>query len=501
MTDEKSREEIIEDIENVLISAGAGSGKTSILVRKINWDLTNNATHYKIAAITFTKKAAKEIKDRLGGKAIGSFVGTNDSFVEQEIIRPFIRDALGSSYNDNFDVEYSKNKFDTSEEGLSILRNQNILSAFNDNKKNFKFQLALRILESSKAARQYLCAKFFKVFIDEYQDCDKDMHRLFMYLKDELRIKLFIVGDPKQSIYIWRGAAPEYFKGLISNPNDFNVYSLTNNFRCCSDIQNYSNLFYEETRHLFSERECVENVIGINDLGPISDILDNLTSNSNLLNIEEEIAILVRTNNQAQAILNELNECGYNFTYIPKTPLDNGTRNVVLLIELAKYAKNDRYSIYDVISELAGEYSSADVKEINDIIKVLKEQNIDEEQITKVLTELFYKLNIPMDINEVESFIEVIRVSDYDIAFDGSTHNHKIMTVHSSKGLEFKQVILFASDYRIYWNRDVNEHYVATTRGEEKMIVILDDNKYINHLQQLKGLCNLDSIEKVIKII
>lgn len=501
MSDERIREKIIEDNGNVLVTAGAGSGKTSILVRKIYSDLSSNKSHYKIAAITFTNKAAKEIKERLGGKLIGSFIGTNDSFVEQEIIRPFIRDAFGNEYTNNFEVEYLDNKFSTFTEGLNLLRNQHILATYDDNRKNFKFELALHILKNSKAARQYLRAKYFKLFIDEYQDCDKDMHHLFMYIKDELNIKLFIVGDPKQSIYIWRGASPEYFKNLITNPGDFNVYSLTNNFRCCIDIQNYSNVFHEETRHLFLEQEVVKNVVGIRYNSPLTDILDKLTSELGILDMENEIAILVRRNEQAKIIVSELNENGHNFVYIPRTPLDRGTKNAGILIELAKYAKNPRYSVYDFINELVGEYSPKEIKEINNIIKVFKEERINEEQVTSALIELFNKLGLSIDINELKSFCKVVLGTEYDIAFNGSEYKHKVMTVHSAKGLEFDQVIIFASDYRVFQGDGLNEHYVATTRGKDKLIIILDDEKYIYHLLDIKSKCNVKSIEKLIRII
>ncbi len=80
-----------------------------------------------------------------------------------------------------------------------------------DNKKNFIFELAQKIVENSTACRLYLQAKYFKIYIDEYQDCDKSMHKLFMYLCDTLKIETFVAGDEKQSIYIWRGAYPEAF--------------------------------------------------------------------------------------------------------------------------------------------------------------------------------------------------------------------------------------------------------------------------------------------------
>ena len=63
------------------------------------------------------------------------------------------------------------------------------------------FDLALDVIKKSSACRLYLQAKYFKVYIDEYQDCDQSMHALFMYICDNLGIDTFVVGDEKQSIY------------------------------------------------------------------------------------------------------------------------------------------------------------------------------------------------------------------------------------------------------------------------------------------------------------
>lgn len=498
--DQTTRDQIIEDSGSILVTAGAGSGKTTILVNKIEGDLKANKSHYSIAAMTFTNKAANEIKERLGFFSKGNFIGTNDGFVESEIIRPFIKDALGNDYPENFTVEYFDNKFRTYDAGLQVLKYHGILGTYTDNKKNFKFQLALDILKKSLVARQYLCSRYFRMFIDEYQDSDKDMHDLFMYIKDELRIKLFIVGDPKQSIYIWRGANPENFKALISNPGDFHTYNLTTNFRCCQDIQDYSNLFNEETKSLVNDKDNVEHVIGITEDVPISEIVSKLTKSMSILDIESELAILVRRREQAVRIRDELNEEGFNFTFIPATPLDAATPNSALLKELVKYFKNNRYSIYNFISEMAGSFNSREIKEIQRIIDVLSERTPDEEIIEEVLTNLFHKLELTLDIREIEAFTKVMMTDEFDIAFDINEYPHKVMTVHSAKGLEFKQVIIIASDYKIYRGRDINEHYVATTRARDKLIIVLDDRAYLNYVQEIKNESGIRNIIKIMSI-
>ena len=120
--------------------------------------------------------------------------------------------------------------------------------------------MAQEIVENSSACRLYLQAKYFKIYIDEYQDCDKSMHKFFMYLCDELNIETFVVGDEKQSIYIWRGAYPEAFKSIWNKPN-FKKIFMGDNFRSCQQIQNYSNLLCDETRSLYNPTENIDNIV------------------------------------------------------------------------------------------------------------------------------------------------------------------------------------------------------------------------------------------------
>lgn len=492
LTDEEIRKKIMSDDGNIIISAGAGSGKTHILTKKFLHEVENNRSHYKLAAITFTRKAANEIMQKLGRNLEGHFVGTIDSFVDNEIIRPFIKDAFGNDYSNEFEVVYSDDyKFNSFEKGLFMLKNYHKLGTYKNDKKNFKFELALNILKRSKVARQYIKAKYRRLFIDEYQDCDKDMHSLFIYIKNELKVKLFLVGDPKQSIYEWRGANSEYFRKLFKSDNDFTKYTLTMNFRCSPEIQNYSNIFLEETQNLYSDLgKTPENVIGVKgDCLPV-----------NLFDINKEIAILVRKNDDARHICNVLNDNGYKFVYIPRTPIDDlGTQNAYIYMELAKYSKDNHYSVYDFINEIPRELDNKQIRKIDRLIQPLKSKNITEERINEIIISLFGILDFTLDINELEAFSKVVLSEEYDNAYNGENHLHRVMTIHSSKGLGFDQVMIFANDFDLIRGRDLYEHYVATTRGKKMLVIVINNNNYFKHLTNLVKALNI-SLENIIKI-
>lgn len=495
MKDNEIRKEILSSEENMIILAGAGSGKTTLLTNKITDYVEKNKTHYKkIAAITFTNKATNEIKLKLKGKINGNFIGNNDSFVEQEIIRPFLSDAYGEEYSNEFIVTYKTDKFNFYNEGLNTLKNKKILASYNESKKNFKFQLALNILKKSKVARQFIQAKYNRIFIDEYQDCDEDMHNLFMYIK-ELGAKLFIVGDTKQSIYSWRGANPKLFEEIYNGDNDFKKYELFINFRCSKGIQNYSNIIqYRDIDKYQGNNDDIDDVILLSNDYDIRDAIEKL-------DIEKDIAVLVRSNAEAEKIKNELNSYGYNFTFVPKTPLDElSTNNKNILIEIAKYSKDEKYTHYDFVNTLPREVSGKEILILKEIIQPLK-STLEKEEIENILIKLFDFLSLSFfETKEIDSFVESIINLRYKNAFNGEEFIHKVMTIHSSKGLEFDQVVIFSKNYDIFREKDSEEHYVATTRAKRKLVILLNNDWYLKKVQSIcedTGLI-LESIAKFI---
>jgi superfamily I DNA/RNA helicase len=108
-------------------------------------------------------------------------------------------------------------------------------------------------------------------------------------------------------------------------------------------------------------------------------------------------------------------------------------------------------------------------------------------------------LDIHIDIKELSAFSKVILTTEYDNAYNGDNFLHRVMTIHSAKGLEFDQVMIFASNYNVIRGNDLNEHYVAVTRGKEKLVVVLNSNNYFTYLKSLVEALKL-SLEKIIKI-
>lgn len=163
------QKDIVEQSGNLIVRASAGTGKTHTMVSKIVHDIKNQHTHKVVAAITFTIKAAKEIKDRLIIDTSNHFIGTNNSFVIEEIIKPFMKDVYGQAYKVDMNADYSV-KVNTFADGLLKIKDEQTLGSYADSKENFIFQLALDILKRSTACQLYMQAKYFKIYVDEYQD-------------------------------------------------------------------------------------------------------------------------------------------------------------------------------------------------------------------------------------------------------------------------------------------------------------------------------------------
>ncbi len=482
------QKEIVEQPGNLIVRASAGTGKTHTMVSKIVYDIEHQHTHKVVAAITFTIKAANEIKERLAIDTTNLFIGTNNSFAIEEIIKPFMKDVFGKEYKIDMSTDYSV-KVKNFDEGLAKIKDEQILCSYVNNKENFIFQLALDILKKSKACQLYLQAKYFKIYIDEYQDCDKDMHDLFMYICEKLKIDTFVVGDEKQSIYMWRGAYPRAFMGIWER-KDFSKKFMRENFRSCQQIQNYSNLLCNETRDLYNPVDDLSSVIMIcaTETNWVSTVIPYLDE-------KKKCALLRYSNANAEAGAKELTDRDMEFTYIPQIPIaDITTESSWLYNAIAKFFILPKYTAYDFRDEIPNEvvgnkrilnYIKKTMAELDESIKQ-GDLNSFSKQIEAMATYLGYETKE----DYCERLYKTICDEKFHPAFNIDELKRIAITFHSSKGLEFEQVILFVSDYRLSNEQEVYNHYVAATRAKSKLIMVYINNDW-NASQFAKNINNI----------
>jgi len=260
-----------------MIVAGAGSGKTRVLMHKIAFLIDKGLDPAEILALTFTNKAAKEMKERIKGligkKAENLWMGTfhsifarilrvesdklnyksNFSIYDREDSQSLVGNIM-SNLNINIDnlspngvqhkISYLKNQMVTPEEYLKHLATTlsdkkvgEIYTEYNNrlfenNAMDFD-DLLLKPIELFKNNEKILSKykKMFKyILVDEYQDTNKAQYELLKMLSP-LKDRVCVVGDDAQSIYSWRGAE---IKNMLNFKKDFKgskIFRLEQNYR------------------------------------------------------------------------------------------------------------------------------------------------------------------------------------------------------------------------------------------------------------------------------
>lgn len=508
--DKDIRDAILTNEGNIVISASAGTGKTYTTIQRIIKDTEENNGYQTFAAITFTRKAAKEIMNRLGPNKGEGFVGTNDNFIWLEIIQPFMYDVYGEDYRIEIKPDFSdENQVRTFDEGIEKIRSTQLMCKYSNTKKNFAFQLALDILKNSHSSRRYMKAKYYRIYIDEYQDSDVDMHNFFMHLCDELEIPLFIVGDSKQSIYGWRGAYSGGFTGLFTKET-FKRFELWHNFRSNKVIQNYSNIFMNSVRKYYQQTEFNDEVIAFK----FSDNSEAIAYINEWIDVNKKCTFLNFSNDNAEKWSERLNDVGIPFVFIPGSPLDYSnleSEHIWIVRAIAHYSLQHRYSEYDFSDEIP----MPEAFRISDIKKLLKEikdsqydHNLYESNCIKLYEYLGYSENMDKIKREISKLYEVVNDEKYIPTYNQDSYKLTSGTIHSSKGLEFEQVIINAQDYDMSRDGTIFLHYVAISRPEERLLIIAQNSfmdrykGYINNvISKTQNLGIEFNVEKVIKII
>lgn len=494
--DQEIREDILKsNHQHYLISASAGSGKTTILCEKAFSIIDKNLikTYQQIAMITFTRLATRQIRDKVIELTIEREkkserylkflkIATTESFVLSEVIKPFIRDALGKDFprEENLVQNYNSRfiDFDT---GLLKIKTEGIIGSFRDDRKNFTYQLALKILEKSENARKYFKARFPIVMVDEYQDVDYDMHNFYMYLKNELNVRLVLVGDIKQMLYGFRGA-DEAIMESIQSDDKFEKYQLIDNFRSHLSIVNYSYQFFKqeiEIPHIIHEENRVRLYSDFVITENIRKFINEISSNK-----DDIFAFLFATRNQWNTEKYYWEDEG--FVFIDNTPLDSRYPNYDVLEPILKlYFDSSNYNIYNLLDDLEVKIKNST------ILKATKIKENLETDISKVLKMIEELTEINLFEDEKLRFIETLD-EKYRINFISNRPKKLALTIHGAKGLEFDHVFIDADSFYDFDDNFLKQnHYVAITRPKKSLHILIND-KYESLLQSL-GVIQINS--------
>ncbi|RRV27083.1 DNA helicase Rep [Stutzerimonas nitrititolerans] len=283
----------------MLVLAGAGSGKTSVITRKIAYLIQQCGIRAQyIVAVTFTNKAAREMKERVssllrGGEGRGLTVSTfhnlglniirkeyarlgykpGFSIFDEGDIKSLLTDIMQKEYagDDGVDeikhyIGSWKNDLITPEQALAEARNpkeqtaaivythyQRTLKAYNAVDFDDLIMQPVKLFQDHPEVLEKWRNRVRYMLVDEYQDTNASQYLLVKLLVQE-RAHFTVVGDDDQSIYAWRGARPENLMQLKEDFPSLKVVMLEQNYRSTSRILKCANVLIANNPHAFEKQ-------------------------------------------------------------------------------------------------------------------------------------------------------------------------------------------------------------------------------------------------------
>ena len=283
---DKQREVVAAPLQNMLVLAGAGSGKTRVLVQRIAWLMkVEQAVPHSILAVTFTNKAAAEMRARVeqtvGANTHGMWIGTFHGLAHRLLRMHFQEARLPQSFQvlDSDDqlrlvkrivrsLELDEKKWPAKQFVWYIngkkdegLRPQHIDAQFDPSEAVFVkvyqayqdtcdraglvdfAELLLRAHElwlNNPELLAHYQQRFSHILVDEFQDTNAIQYA-WLTLLGKVQSKVMIVGDDDQSIYGWRGARIENIERFTREFDETQTIRLEQNYRSTANILNAAN--------------------------------------------------------------------------------------------------------------------------------------------------------------------------------------------------------------------------------------------------------------------
>lgn len=605
-----AQREAVENTDGpVLILAGAGSGKTRVLTTRIGYLMEDkNVKAENILAITFTNKAANEMRERVEETLEGvdtkemwittfhsccvrilrksiNKIGYNRSFViydspdQVTLIKDCMRelDISDKAFDPKYvlscisnakDKLYSPKKYIKLNEGdISKTKIGEIYALYQDRlKRNSALDfddLIMKTVELFKECPEildYYRNKFRYIMVDEYQDTSKAQYELIKLLAKQHQ-NICVVGDDDQSIYGWRGADIRNILEFERDYDDVKIVKLEQNYRSTQvilDAANHviSNNTERKRKKLWSEKkegQLIKIQLAENEIEEGDFISNTITYMKKYEDREyKDFAVLYRANAQARSVEDALNRAGipYNiyggikfyerkeikdiiaYLRVIQNPQDDislkriinvprrgiGLRTIEkiedrsslkeeslysVLIDIednSDISRKARASISEFVDLMSTLRSFTDVYTVSQIIEklldvtgykdeLLKEKNNEGEDRLENLQELIsvaLEFESTSEDKSLEAFLTNIALNVEPDDEEETEDRVSLMTIHSSKGLEFPVVFLAGLEEKIFpiaraiqsmRDSDIEEErrlcYVGITRAKEELFLTL----------------------------
>ena len=596
-------EAVINTEGPMLIMAGAGSGKTKVLTCRVANLLQKGVRPYRILAITFTNKAAAEMRERVNNMSgpaakdvwlftfhafcarflrmeIDKLPGYGGNFAiydtadSQNLIKQILKEMnlddkrfqpsgilsrISNAKNALQDAAaFARQAGDFYEQKVADIYSRYEQKLQLNNALDFDdlLMLSIKLLQENKEVREKYQDRFDYLLVDEYQDTNHAQYLLTKFLAAKHR-NICVVGDADQSIYGWRGADIQNILDFEKDYPDAKVIKLEQNYRSTQIILDAANAVIENNtgrkpKNLWTENKSGADIIYFQAVDERDEARFVIEQLQNLQRTENkklgDMAILYRTNTQSRIFEEMLIKSGISYNMVgglkfyerkeikdiiaylrvifnPADSLSllriiNVPRRGIGDASLAKiqaYAAANNVSLFEAVSNAAAidGLSSRFVSKLDDLAGIIFElMNLAseapvEDLIDRVLRDTGYLeelenertpqaqsridnlhelISVAQEFakseeeNNLENFLaHVALVSDIDdteLGEDAIT----LMTLHSSKGLEFPVVFLVGMEEGLFPHArtlmdetEIEEErrlcYVGITRAKEKLFL------------------------------
>lgn len=596
-------EAVINTEGPMLIMAGAGSGKTKVLTCRVANLLQKGVRPYRILAITFTNKAAAEMRERVNNMSgpaakdvwlftfhafcarflrmeIDKLPGYGGNFAiydtadSQNLIKQILKEMnlddkrfqpsgilsrISNAKNALQDAAaFARQAGDFYEQKVADIYSRYEQKLQLNNALDFDdlLMLSIKLLQENKEVREKYQDRFDYLLVDEYQDTNHAQYLLTKFLAVKHR-NICVVGDADQSIYGWRGADIQNILDFEKDYPDAKVIKLEQNYRSTQIILDAANAVIENNtgrkpKNLWTENKSGADIIYFQAVDERDEARFVIEQLQNLQRTENkklgDMAILYRTNTQSRIFEEMLIKSGISYNMVGGlkfyerkeikdiiaylrvifNPADSLSLLRIInvpkrgigdasLAKIQAYAAANNVSLFEAVSNAAAidGLSSRFVSKLDDLAGIIFElMNLAseapvEDLIDRVLRDTGYLeelenertpqaqsridnlhelISVAQEFaaseeeNNLENFLaHVALVSDIDdteLGEDAIT----LMTLHSSKGLEFPVVFLVGMEEGLFPHArtlmdetEIEEErrlcYVGITRAKEKLFL------------------------------
>lgn len=596
-------EAVINTEGPMLIMAGAGSGKTKVLTCRVANLLQKGVRPYRILAITFTNKAAAEMRERVNNMSgpdakdvwlftfhafcarflrmeIDKLPGYGGNFAiydtadSQNLIKQILKEMnlddkrfqpsgilsrISNAKNALQDAAaFTRQAGDFYEQKVADIYSRYEQKLQLNNALDFDdlLMLSIKLLQENKEVREKYQDRFDYLLVDEYQDTNHAQYLLTKFLAAKHR-NICVVGDADQSIYGWRGADIQNILDFEKDYPDAKVIKLEQNYRSTQIILDAANAVIENNtgrkpKNLWTENKSGADIIYFQAVDERDEARFVIEQLQNLQRTENkklgDMAILYRTNTQSRIFEEMLIKSGISYNMVGGlkfyerkeikdiiaylrvifNPADSLSLLRIInvpkrgigdasLAKIQAYAAANNVSLFEAVSNAAAidGLSSRFVSKLDDLAGIIFElMNLAgeapvEDLIDRVLRDTGYLeelenertpqaqsridnlhelISVAQEFaaseeeNNLENFLaHVALVSDIDdteLGEDAIT----LMTLHSSKGLEFPVVFLVGMEEGLFPHArtlmdetEIEEErrlcYVGITRAKEKLFL------------------------------